>query len=691
MLQGFVGQRAFSIDKNAQNESDKINDVVERSEDVIKTQEGSLPEEPTTTANSKDDDTANRDLLLTLISRRSIKRAGLRYLRRGVDDEGSVANSVETEQVLSRQDWDPTSKTFSLVQIRGSIPLFFSQSPYSFKPVPITYGSEDTNHAAFKRHFSSIIERYGDVQAVSLVDQHGTEKGIGQLYQKHAEMIKNSITSALPANKKMDFEWFDFHRECRGMKFENVSVLINTLAPAMSRFSWTESSGAKLNSEQQGVLRTNCMDCLDRTNVVQSAVAGYTLQKQLDTLGLSINLQTDPKTSWFNNLWADNGDAISRQYAGTGALKSDYTRTRHRHWTGALTDFSLTLNRYYNNIFNDYFLQTCIDYWLGNYNTSPTDVLSANSKYREGWTLFEEFETDMMTSDYALDMRRVRQSAIETCVKIVLEDPDEDLISGWTLATPHESNAIRTHSPMEECVVLLTDKAVYMVRFDWTTEKVGSFERVPLERIEGLKRGTYISSTLGQTRLDESKNQGFVITYRSGGQALIRTNTRSLANEKVVDNSGQEEKLEDTSAAQDASEDITTSQQNPASKAEKEIKTTNNETEETRILAFKALPPRSAAAKTSTSSDNSGAVKEMSESELVEQVTTEIYKRATTTTTTNHNRQNTDGPVRVGEEDVKERGTWQIVDADIISAAEAKRGTTYFESLGYSLKKLVWS
>jgi hypothetical protein len=26
------------------------------------------------------------------------------------------------------------------------------------------------------------------------------------------------------------------------------------------------------------------------------------------------------------NLWADNADAISMQYSGTGALKTDYTR-----------------------------------------------------------------------------------------------------------------------------------------------------------------------------------------------------------------------------------------------------------------------------------------------------------------------------------------------------------------------------
>ena len=34
-------------------------------------------------------------------------------------------------------------------------------------------------------------------------------------------------------------------------------------------------------SVQQGVFRTNCIDCLDRTNVVQSMLAHKSLQDQL--------------------------------------------------------------------------------------------------------------------------------------------------------------------------------------------------------------------------------------------------------------------------------------------------------------------------------------------------------------------------------------------------------------------------
>lgn len=36
----------------------------------------------------------------TLISRRSKERSGLRYQRRGIDEQGNTANFVETEQLL---------------------------------------------------------------------------------------------------------------------------------------------------------------------------------------------------------------------------------------------------------------------------------------------------------------------------------------------------------------------------------------------------------------------------------------------------------------------------------------------------------------------------------------------------------------------------------------------------------------
>ena len=278
LMQGFVGQRAFTVDRTpkAAVRAVDTNSVVE--------------------AHMKDESLRQDSrFLITLISRRSINRPGLRYLRRGVDDGGNTANSVETEQILSKASWEPSDKVYSFTQIRGSIPLFFSQSPYSFKPIPFLQHSSETNHRAFKRHFSSIVGRYGDVQIVLLVDKHGGEAEIGRNYEEHTREV-NAEDGV--AGRNLAFEWFDFHSVCRGMKFENVSLLVDSLHQRLDAFGETVEVGGIVRQKQSGVLRVNCMDCLDRTNVVQSACGQRALEKQLQQEGVIVDLRTDVTTQW---------------------------------------------------------------------------------------------------------------------------------------------------------------------------------------------------------------------------------------------------------------------------------------------------------------------------------------------------------------------------------------------------------
>jgi hypothetical protein len=52
-------------------------------------------------------------------------------------------------------------------------------------------------------------------------------------------------------------------------------------------------------------------------------------------------------------VWADHGDTVSNAYAGTGALKADYTRTGKRTREGALHDGYKSVMRYVRNNFFD--------------------------------------------------------------------------------------------------------------------------------------------------------------------------------------------------------------------------------------------------------------------------------------------------------------------------------------------------
>jgi hypothetical protein len=66
------------------------------------------------------------------------------------------------------------------------------------------------------------------------------------------------------------------------------------------------------------------------------------------------------------NVWADNGDIVSVEYSGTGALKTDFTRTGKRTFVGLMRDGYNSAIRYLKNNFNDGYRQvTTINCILG--------------------------------------------------------------------------------------------------------------------------------------------------------------------------------------------------------------------------------------------------------------------------------------------------------------------------------------
>ena len=84
------------------------------------------------------------------------------------------------------------------------------------------------------------------------------------------------------------------------MKYENLSKLLADIQNDLDDHKWFEASFKKIglkdsmngqnqqlsysisvSSQQKGVCRTNCMDCLDRTNVVQSCIARRLLHEIL--------------------------------------------------------------------------------------------------------------------------------------------------------------------------------------------------------------------------------------------------------------------------------------------------------------------------------------------------------------------------------------------------------------------------
>ncbi|KAG7300680.1 hypothetical protein JYU34_015005 [Plutella xylostella] len=294
-------------------------------------------------------------MALSVVSRRAVTRAGTRLFMRGVDAEGHVANFVETEQIVERG-----GERCSFVQTRGSIPLFWTQYP-NLKYKPSMSLSPQDHVAAYTRHLRDQQQRYGSQVLVNLIDQRGKEEALEQGYRACV------AAAALPGVR---YEPFDFHAECRGMRYDRLRVLTDRIHHEQTEFGYFLSRGGTVLLRQSGVFRTNCVDCLDRTNVLQSELARRQLVEFLRSRQLVQDGLPDHVMAVFREIWADHADMISTQYSGTGALKTDYTRTGKRTALGALKDGVNSLTRYYKNNFCDGFRQDATDLFLGNYVVS---------------------------------------------------------------------------------------------------------------------------------------------------------------------------------------------------------------------------------------------------------------------------------------------------------------------------------
>lgn len=256
----------------------------------------------------------HRKALAAVISRLSCERAGTRFNVRGTNDEGHVANFVETEQVIFLDN-----EVTSYIQTRGSVPLFWEQPGVQVgsHKVKISRGYEASN-SAFDRHTSMIKSRYGKQVIVNLLGTSviGSKEGEAMLSHDFQKHHKESNHSDIPHIV------FDYHQECRGGNQANLSKLKARVESQLQEFGFYHADANTVYSQQIGTIRTNCLDCLDRTNCVQTFFGLEVLGKQLQVMQLIDKKQTVSRfEEVFKQMWINNGNEVSKIYAGTGAIQ----------------------------------------------------------------------------------------------------------------------------------------------------------------------------------------------------------------------------------------------------------------------------------------------------------------------------------------------------------------------------------
>ncbi|XP_007891065.1 polyphosphoinositide phosphatase [Callorhinchus milii] len=338
-----------------------------------------------------------RPVYVTLIARRSSKFAGTRFLKRGANCEGDVANEVETEQIVH----DASMTSFSAgsyssyVQVRGSVPLYWSQDISTMMPKPpITLDQADPFAHVAALHFDQMLQRFGSpIIILNLVKKR--EK------RKHERILSEELFSAvtylnqfLPPEYYIQYIAWDMAKYTKS-KLCNVLDRLNVIAEDVVKRTgffvnrpdfycsslrpderWNELGGyIHANCRlQTGVLRTNCVDCLDRTNTAQFMVGKCALAYQLYALGVidkpRLQFDTDA-VRLFEELYEDHGDTLSLQYGGSQLVHRVKTYRKIAPWTQHSKDIMQTLSRYYSNAFSDADRQDSINLFLGVFQ--PTD------------------------------------------------------------------------------------------------------------------------------------------------------------------------------------------------------------------------------------------------------------------------------------------------------------------------------
>ncbi|KAG8901890.1 hypothetical protein FRC00_003775 [Tulasnella sp. 408] len=279
-----------------------------------------------------------------LISRQARHRAGRQYFTRGgVDAKGNPGNFNQSEQTfISAPPSSPTTCPRSHPTSRLEGARLFT-------------GPKSSTPSAFRAHIDNQADTYGKLLLLDLVKGRGREKLVKDAYEDlvWSERDKENKEEKVPDSMDVEgdnrgimdavnYVHFDLHSERSGDKRYRVDE--------KTELDWTLKNYG--------------------TNRMQTSFAKRAMDKQANDFGLlthpefSIE-QEEEFMKTFREVWSDHGNFIATAYTGTGALRTDFTRTGVRTKKGMVFDKLTSGWRYILNNHSDGYKQDAFDLMIG--------------------------------------------------------------------------------------------------------------------------------------------------------------------------------------------------------------------------------------------------------------------------------------------------------------------------------------
>ena len=338
---------------------------------------------------------------VTLIARRSKNYAGTRFLKRGANNKGDVANEVETEQIAcdASVGSDTVGHYTSFVHMRGSVPAHWAQDISKIQPKPqIFIETQDPYAQVAGKHFNQLMSRYGSpVVVINLVKKREKRKHESLLSEEFVSSI-NYLNQFLPDLHRILYYHFDMAR-CNKRSDASVMTRLADIAfRAVKRVGIFHNRPTTNNPQgeaQTGVIRTNCVDCLDRTNTAQFAVGLCALGFQLSALGVVSNPRLEIETDcvrMLEEMYEDHGDTLALQYGGSALIHRIKTYRKQSPWTSKGNDIMQTMRRYYSNTLSDAEKQNTMNIFLGIFRPQPNHPPIWERDYNSDYYLHHQID-----------------------------------------------------------------------------------------------------------------------------------------------------------------------------------------------------------------------------------------------------------------------------------------------------------
>ncbi|KAG7213368.1 hypothetical protein KM043_002662 [Ampulex compressa] len=354
-----------------------------------------------------------RSMYVTVVARRSNKYAGTRFLKRGANFDGDVANEVETEQIVHDSGVSSLNKGrfSSFVQMRGSVPGHWSQDVSKMVPKPtIACDLPDPYVETAGAHFNQLLKRYGSpIIILNLVKKREKKKHESTLSEELSMAVKY-LNQFLPLEHHIQYISFDMARMNKRKKVNVMGRLANIAYNAVLKTGIFQSQNPYYSQRNLFSLQYNNTRKIHKTNssTVLSGATNYSKSlHNSSSQGDYNNIRTEysedcnklngidsiedkvrecftrkgilqtgvlesPKLEFdsdcvrmLEEIYEDHGDTLALQYGGSQLVHRIKTYRKTAPWTSQGNDIMQTLSRYYSNTFSDQEKQHTINLFLG--------------------------------------------------------------------------------------------------------------------------------------------------------------------------------------------------------------------------------------------------------------------------------------------------------------------------------------